>query len=882
MPTDAIAALTDVLPEPTLVVEEGGRIAAANRAFTRTFGWSASDVIGRPLLDLVADPPEAVGAYLRRAAGTRQLLVGALGVRHRDGSVIACRSEGGVLEPRSAAGGARLLLRIVRREAGVLKFAVLTRRIGDLTAEVARRRRAELEAAGALREQVALQQRLSALADAAGELLAEPSPVGLLANVGMLGARLLPAPAHAIWRAMPDAREWRIVWHRQLSDAFVETVAAAAVPDERAMLSEPQLVPDVRLAPALAHRLPSYEQEGIRSVLVVPLSAHGQPFGTFVAYFTHPASFSEADRHVAHALGSLASAALTTASLYEQEAQSRREAERAEWDARFLARASAALASSLDYEQALQTVAALLVPEFADWCTVDIAVDHGGPRRVAAVSAAHAEAPPADARSAAIDQVAFAPDALHVLRSGEAVLVGTAPDPAGSLVSLVRVPLRAGGRVLGVLSFGRPSASEPYTEAELHLAEDVASRAALAVENAHAYAEATRANRLKDEFLATLSHELRTPLNAILGYVRMLRSGIIPPGRQPRALEIVDRNASALSQIVEDVLDVSRIVSGKIRLNVQQVDLPRVLQEAIATVQPAADARRIRLSIIIDPRATPIAGDPDRLQQVAWNLLSNAVKFTPKGGRVQLVLQRINSHVELVVSDTGIGIGPEFLPYVFDRFRQEDSRYAREHGGLGLGLAITRHIVESHGGRIRVETPGHDQGTTFRVELPLLGVDRAAPPSPGVRVHPTASGPAEPAPLAGRLDGVHVLAVDDDADALSLLREVLEAAGARVTAATSGGEALRLLDTAAPDVLVADIGMPGTDGFTLMQGIRASAPPGVRDLPAAALTAYARSEDRIKALQSGFQMHLAKPINPSELVEAVNALARSRNEPPAP
>jgi PAS domain S-box-containing protein len=392
-----------------------------------------------------------------------------------------------------------------------------------------------------------------------------------------------------------------------------------------------------------------------------------------------------------------------------------------------------------------------------------------------------------------------------------------------------------------------------------------------------ARADAEEANRLKDDFLATLSHELRTPLNAILGYGRMLRQGSVAPDRQARAFEIIERNAASLAQMVADVLDVSRIVGGKLRLNVRSVDLPVVVEEAVATIRSAADAKGVKLQAVVDPSAGPISGDPDRLQQIIWNLVSNAVRFTPKEGRVQLRLERVNSHVEIVVSDTGMGIPADFLPHVFERFRQADGRFSRQHGGLGLGLAITRDLVQLHGGTVQAFSDGPGRGATFRVQLPLMIVQPAA--DSGERTHPTAEARQLVAPPMS-LAGVHVLTVDDEGDALTLVRDVLEAAGATVTTADSAEHALQTLANEIPDVMITDLGMPKMDGFALLAAVRSSSDGAVRDLPAAALTAYARSEDRTKALRSGFQMHLAKPIDPAELVAAVSTLAGRRSTPP--
>jgi PAS domain S-box-containing protein len=437
--------------------------------------------------------------------------------------------------------------------------------------------------------------------------------------------------------------------------------------------------------------------------------------------------------------------------------------------------------------------------------------------------------------------------------------------------SYLALPVKGrSGEVLGGLFFGHSRAGV-FTEQHERLAAGVASWASVALENSRLYADAREANRMKDEFLTVLSHELRTPLNAIVGYARLLRGGILSPEQASRGFETLERNATWLSQIVEDVLDVSRIVSGRIRLDVQPVELALVVDNAVATVQPAADAKALLVQTIIDPNVGPVSGDPDRLQQVVWNLLSNAVKFTPKNGRVQVTLQRVNSHVEIVVSDTGIGIQPDFLPYVFERFRQGEGGTTRRTGGLGLGLAIVRHIVEMHGGTVDAASPGEGAGATFRVRLPLMIVHPAK--LDDKREHPRAERRAPLSELAD-LSGVHVLAVDDDADALGLLRAVLEAAGATVTTLASPVGVLDQIEDVRPHVLVLDLGMPEMDGFDLIARIRASSNPHVRDVPAAALTAFARSEDRTKALRSGFEMHLAKPVDPGELVASVATLFR--------
>jgi len=437
--------------------------------------------------------------------------------------------------------------------------------------------------------------------------------------------------------------------------------------------------------------------------------------------------------------------------------------------------------------------------------------------------------------------------------------------------SYLAVPVKGrGSEVIGGLFFGHTSIGR-FDEHHERIALGIAAWASVALENARLYASVQDASRIKDDFLASLSHELRTPLNAILGYARMLRTGIVAPAKKDRAIETIERNATSLTQIVEDVLDISRIVSGKIRLNVQPVDLPVIVRNAIDAVTPAADAKGVRIESVVDPDAAPVSGDPERLQQVLWNLLSNGVKFTKRNGRVQVRLERVDSHIELVVSDTGIGIPPEFLPHVFERFRQADAGTTREKGGLGLGLSIARQLTEMHGGTIEASSAGVGHGATFRVKIPLMIAHTLRGDMPGVNPRTRSS---EESAATPDLSGVHVLTVDDEPDALTLASEILEAAGARVTTASSAEEALQKLGVETPDVIVADLGMPRMDGFAFIDRLRHHDNARVREVPAAALTAYARSEDRMKALKAGFQIHLAKPIDPAELVTTIASLAK--------
>jgi PAS domain S-box-containing protein len=429
-------------------------------------------------------------------------------------------------------------------------------------------------------------------------------------------------------------------------------------------------------------------------------------------------------------------------------------------------------------------------------------------------------------------------------------------------------PLTHEGRVIGTLTIVEDVTERVVREAELQAQIEERSRL-LSNENV-ARREAERANRLKDDFLATISHELRNPLNAILGWAHMMRLGKLNEANMERAVETIYRNAKSQSQLVADLLDVSRIISGKLRLDVRTVDLISIVNAAIDSIRPAADAKTIRLQMMLDPAAGPISGDADRLQQIVWNLLTNAVKFTPKGGKIQVKVQRIDSHVEIVVSDSGVGISKEFLPYVFDRFRQADASITRTHGGLGLGLSIVHQLVDLHGGSVAVQSEGEGKGATFTITLPFIGVISQ---NEAESVHPTQSEEILSFDGLPSLQGLKVLVVDDEADTRELIGEVLKECGSEVIITRSAAEAFAALEQHKPDILISDLGMPDEDGYSLIEKIRALPSERGGDIPAAALTAYARAEDRMRVLRSGFQFHLPKPVDSAELVTVVASLA---------
>ncbi|MEN3340255.1 MAG: hypothetical protein V7647_3931 [Acidobacteriota bacterium] len=468
------------------------------------------------------------------------------------------------------------------------------------------------------------------------------------------------------------------------------------------------------------------------------------------------------------------------------------------------------------------------------------------------------------------------------------------PDGHPAVRSYLAVPVRSrSGEVIGGLFFGH-ARTHVFSERTERLVVGVAAQAGIAIDNARLYEAAQKAakermllldreraartaaerlSEVKDEFLATLSHELRTPLNAILGWSQVLRTGTRNPADLLKGLETIERNARIQTQLIEDLLDMSRITSGKLRLDVQQIHPVGFIDAAIETVYPAAEAKGITVERELDLAAGPISGDPNRLQQVVWNLLSNAIKFTPRDGRVHVLLERVDSHIELTVADTGVGIRAEFIPHLFERFRQGDASTTKAYGGLGLGLSIVKNLVELHGGSIEVKSPGEGRGTTVTVTFPLATVQTHL----GAGGADPRGGPARAdSPAPQELDNLVVLVVDDQPDARDLLKRLLEDCGAEVLSAASAEQALAMIQTRQPDVVVTDIGMPQEDGFELLRRIRTLATRG--KVPAIALTAFARPEDRARALRAGFAAHVSKPVDPAELVATVASVVGRVNE----
>jgi PAS domain S-box-containing protein len=482
-----------------------------------------------------------------------------------------------------------------------------------------------------------------------------------------------------------------------------------------------------------------------------------------------------------------------------------------------------------------------------------------------------------NSRAVRTNQIIITDDYMAAMKGHPAVRVGV--DNGLLPRSSIAAPMAVMGRIVGTIEV---QAYEPAAYRKEHAtAIGMASNlAAVAIENLRLFelerrarADAEEASRLKDEFLATLSHELRTPLTSILGWSRLMLSANFDERMMPRAIETIERNARSQTQLIDDLLDVSRVITGKLRLNVRPVELAQIIESAIDSARPAAQAKGVRLDVVLDAEVGPVAGDADRLQQVVWNLLSNAIKFTPGGGRVEVRLARVGAEAEIVVADTGQGIDAEFLPFVFERFRQADGGITRIHGGLGLGLAIVRHLVELHGGTIRAASGGQGLGSTFTLRLPLVATRDALKEQPGDATRATPwSENDEPFDACASLKDLRVIVVDDEPDTLELLATILRQCGAEVRSATSVAAAFSEFRRAVPDILISDIGMPGQDGYQLIRMIRALAPEDGGQTPAAALTAYARSEDRTRALAEGYQVHIPKPVEPSEFTHTIARL----------
>jgi PAS domain S-box-containing protein len=702
-----LAAIVEGSDDAIIGKDVSGTITSWNAAAERMFGYRADEVIGRSIRLVV--PPH------RQSDEDEVLSRIGRGERVQSFQTERCRRSGEIFD-------VSLTVSPIRAPGGAIIGA------STIARDITERTRTEKALAAALVEQAELRRRLSTIIAASGSLLLSPRIDDVLTAIVNVARDVLPADAYALWRI--DGDVWRVAASSGLSPYFVAITYPAGTPIDL-VPNQLRIVTDGD-AEWLSERQAAYGVEGIRSLMAVPLQVGSEIAASIVFYFRRLHAFTEVEQESAEGFGILASAVINTAQMYESQRRSRYEAD-------FIAEATSLLASSLDFREALGRLAHRIVPQIADWCGFYLATDDEAELETVCVvadsglEASHVEA--FDREDPGEPQAPFS--VQQVIRSGAAVLIGdwtrdTSQETVGigrrnvagliGVSSVIAVPLVAHARTLGAFTLGTAMSGRAFGSDDLRFAQDLAYRVALSIDNSLSYEDARAANRLKDEFLANLSHELRTPLNAIVGYARMLRTGALPEERRSRAYEVLDNNAAALTQIVEDVLDISRIVTGKIRLHVEPVAVAPIVATSVETVRPGADAKGIRIDLPADGKAV-VAGDRDRLLQVFWNLLSNAVKFTPNRGSITIGVRTGSGMCEVSVADSGIGIERHVLPHVFERFRQGDSRFSREHGGLGLGLAIARQIVELHGGTISAESEGPGKGALFRVCLPLVERD---------------------------------------------------------------------------------------------------------------------------------------------------------------
>jgi PAS domain S-box-containing protein len=810
-PDDELRAILDAVPALVAYIDEGQRYRFCSHAYERWFGADVSTVLGRHVRDVLGEAAYATIEPHIRAALAGRFVAFEARVPYRDGGA---RWVEAAYAPR------------VDPDGRVRGFV-------SLVHDVSERHRAEAERELLLARATASEARFRRLYDA-----------------GVIGVMF--------W-----TRDGQVA---DANDAFLRSFGYARGEVRAGLVRWREMTPP-EFAPVDERALAELDRRGVCSPYEKELvTKYGQRVPVLVG-----AAFAE---------GSTQEGVAWVLDVTERRRADERRA--------LLVEAGLALLAAEDVSDVLAAATRAAVKSFGTLAVLELLKDDrlGGPYALA-----HRD--PALQSLADELRQRFPPgegDAIaRVARTGRPSLtsgpVGQADDEdyrrlfaTFGIKSSLAVPLVARGRVVGVLAVS--SAERVYGPEDLAAVEELAPRAGAAIDNARrlaaARAERTRAeeaSRAKDEFLAVVSHELRTPLNAILGWTKMARTGALDEERRGRALEAVERNARAQAQLVDDLLDLNRVIAGKLRLNVVPVSLPQVVEAAVDTVRPDAETKGVRLQVVLDPDAGPIVGDPDRLLQVAWNLLSNAVRHTERGGRVLVRLHKTDSHVELTVEDDGEGIAPDFLPHVFEYFRKQDDGAWRRPAALGLGLFIVKHLAELHGGSARAHSEGAGKGATFVVRLPIapLRSERAAPPPVEVARLDAALGGGFPCPEG--LEGLRVLVVDDEQESRDLLASVLGHCKAAVDVAASTNEALGRLAAARYDVLLSDIGMPGEDGYALIRKVRALPPERGGRTPAVALTAFARMEDRTRALLAGFQMHVAKPVDLAELVVVLVSVA---------
>jgi PAS domain S-box-containing protein len=874
-------ALLESAPDAIVIVDRQGTVLLANTQADALFGYAREELVGESVDRLL--PIDLRDRHARHRESyhadprTRPMGIGiALSARRKDGTEFP----------------AEISLSPLETDEGVLVTAVIR--------DISERRRAEVERAELIREQTARAEAEAAHGRMA--FLAEASRV-------LSGSLDYESTLKAVARlTVPFLADWCVI-HLLREDGALQPLTVVHLDAEHEAFAHDWFrrypvamtarhgVPNVlrtgktevwREVPSkvvergahTAEELAMLRALGLRSVMIVPLATRDGILGAITfATAESRTVYGDNDRVLAEDLAHRAGLAIDNARLYREADSARARAETATQRLRNLQAVTEAALAHLSPDDLFAELLARITRALAvDTAAILLVEEAGTALRVRASRGLSDDA--IGARTVRVGR-GFAgriaaerrPIIVHDVAE---VGIETPSVAAQDVCALLGVPLMIADTLTGVLHVGSRTPRR-FTEEDVQLLQLIADRVALAIDHATVYdaerrarREAEAANRMRDEFLATVSHELRTPLTAILGWARLLRGRryALPPDAVP-PLETIERNARAQAQLVDDLLDVSRAITGRLRLDLRPIDLGAVVDAAIDAVRPAAAAKTIALEASVDPSATVVLGDPDRLQQVVWNLLTNAVKFTAERGRVSIGVRCAGHQVAVVVRDTGKGIGPEFLPYIFERFRQEDSTPTRAHGGLGLGLAIVRHLVEMHGGTVEAQSAGEGFGSTFTVRLPLAGRDRVLAlgvPEPDAAAAVTSGAPAA-------LRGCRVLVVDDEPDSRDTVAAMLTEHGADVLTAPSTSTALDLLERSNVDVVVADIGMPGADGYELIRRVR-ELPAPHRDVSAVALTAYARTEDRERALSTGYDAHLTKPVEPSVLAGVVAQFRR--------
>ena len=883
------------MPDAVLVTDLEGNIQKWMGKAEQIFGYTAEEAIGKPATFLHSSDLQSITAdrIIKKIQETGTFC----------GEVTCCRKDGSEVPIETTAKT------IYDHSGNPIGFVGIHR-------DITERKRAEEQREQLIREQVARleaeeQGRKSAFLAEASKVLASSLDYEItLANMAKLAV-----PYIADWCAVDildenqvirrvaiahlDPSKVELAWklNRLAPDNLNQSTRLPTVlrTGESAIateISESSLV----AAAKDAEHLELLRSLGLNSLMIVPLLARGRTLGA-ITFVTAESGrcYTPADLPLVEDLARRAALAVDNARLYRQTREARQIAEEAAERNATLQAVTAALSEALTPAQVAQVVVTQ-GRRALDACAGFIALMTDNDETLEVVQALGYPQEMLD--TGTLYPLTVSVPLTDAVRTGKPLLIESRAIWAERYPQIVTkydhnawadIPLIIEGRTVGGMSFSFHQARQ-FSKDDCAFMLALAQQSAQAIERARAYAaerqaradsEAARsaaetANRTKDEFLATLSHELRTPLNAMLGWTQLLLSRKFDEAKMVRALETIDRNTKSLAALIEDILDVSRIMTGKLHLSVRACELFSVIEAAIEAVRPAAEAKTIQIECVLDSSVGPVWGDANRLQQVVWNLLSNAIKFTPSGGQVTVKLERItgdltgNAYAQIQVSDTGKGISPDFLPYVFERFRQENSTSTRLYGGLGLGLALVRYLVELHGGTVQASSPGEGLGATFRVQLPLWAVRSKSKPQPSVQPAVTNTVPPDNLPA---LNGLRVLIVDDEADARDLLATILEQSGAQVTAAACATEAFDFLSQSRVDVLVSDIAMPIVDGYALIRQVRELEAERGEYIPAVALTAYARESDRTSALEAGFQVHLAKPYDPDELVNVVAKLA---------